>query len=73
MLNDGPKQSGGLRVPSSSTEGFAAALDRVAADLQHQYVVKYVIPAGAKSDGRLSVASKRKGVAIRGPRQLPPL
>ena len=71
VLNDGTKQSGGLRVPSGRSEGFQAALDRIAGDLQHQYAVTYVIAAGSKSDGRLSIDAKRKGLTVRGPRQVP--
>jgi hypothetical protein len=52
-------------------EAFPAALDRIRAELLHQCAVTYVVPAGSKSDGRLSLAAKRKGVTVRGPRQVP--
>jgi VWFA-related protein len=72
-LNDGTRQSGGLRLASLRLEGFQAALDRVAGELLHQYEVTYVMPAGSKSDGRVNVAAKRKGVTVRGPTQVPKL
>jgi hypothetical protein len=71
ILNEGPKQSGGLRMSLLNMEALAAALDRIRSELQHQCVVSYVIPAGAKTDGRLSIESTRKGVTVRAPRQLP--
>jgi len=71
VLNDGPRQSGGLRLPLLNMEAFAGALDRIARELGHQHMVTYVIPAGAKTDGSVSIASQRKGVTVRGPRQLP--
>ena len=73
VLNDGTRQSGGLRVSSLRIEGFPAALDRIRGDLLHQYVVTYVMPAGSKSDGRVSIATRRKGVTVRGPNQVPKL
>jgi hypothetical protein len=73
VLGDGPKQSGGLRLPSSQVTGFPASLDRIAGDLLHQYVVTYVIPAGSKSDGSVSIATKRRGWTVRGPSRVPKL
>lgn len=73
VLSDGPKQSGGLRLSSTRVEGFPASLDRIARELLHQYVVTYIIPAGSKSDGRLSIAATRKGLTVRGPNLVPAL
>ena len=71
VLNEGPKQSGGLRFSLLNMEAFPPAFDRIRGELQHQLSVTYAIPDGAKTDGRLSIASTRKGVTVRGPRQLP--
>jgi hypothetical protein len=71
VLNEGPKQSGGLRLSLLRMEAFPAALDRIRAELLHEYVVTYVIPAGSKSEGSLSISTKRKGVTIRSARRLP--
>ena len=73
VLNEGPKQSGGLRLSLLRLEAFPAALDRIRAELTHQCEVTYSMPAGSKSDGRLSLTARRKGVTVRGPRQLPKL
>ena len=67
VLSDGPKQSGGLRLGSAGIEGFPAALERIAGELRRQYTVTYVIPAGSKSDGRVTIATKRRGLTVRGP------
>lgn len=70
-LNDGTRQSGGLRLAAMRGDDFPAALDRIRAALQFQYRLSYLVPAGSKSDGRVSIATTRKGVTIHGPRQLP--
>ena len=71
VLGDGPKQTGGLRVPVSTTEGFPAALEQIAGDLEGQFRVTYALPAGTKSDGRVSVSAARRGLRVRGPSRLP--
>jgi hypothetical protein len=73
LLNDGPKQSGGLRLSLLRVEALPAALDRIRAELLHQCAAVYLVPAGSKSDGRLTLATRRKGVTLRGPRLLPPI
>jgi VWFA-related protein len=72
-LNDGTKQSGGLRLGSLRREGFQPLLDRISRELLSEYEVTYVIPAGSSSDGRLSITSKRKGITVRGPTRVPRL
>ena len=71
VLNDGPKQTGGLHLSLLGPEGFGAALDRVTGELLHQYAVTYVIPAGVKSDGRVKIEATRKGLTVRGPNLMP--
>ncbi len=71
VLNDGPKRSGGILVQSTQPERYAVALDRIAEELVHQHRVTYMLPPGTKSDGRVSIESRRKGVAVRGPSRLP--
>ncbi len=70
VLNDGPKQSGGLRLGSTGIEGFPAALERIAGELRRQYTVTYLIPTGSRSDGRVSIATKRRGLTVRGPNRV---
>ena len=50
---------------------FPAALERIAGELLHQHIVTYLIPAASKSDGRLSITPKRKGLTLRGPNRVP--
>jgi len=70
-LNDGTRQSGGLRIPSMRQDDFPAALDRIRGELLNQYELTYALPAGTKSDGRVSITARRKGVTLRGPTHLP--
>ncbi len=67
VVADGTRQSGGLRVSSARIEAFPAALQRFAAELQYQYVVTYRLPAGSKTDGRVTISARRKGLTVRGP------
>ena len=67
VLNDGPKQSGGLRVTSTRIDDLAAALGRMAEDMLHQYRVTYELVPGTRADGRVSIGARRKGLTVRGP------
>lgn len=67
VLNDGPKQSGGLRVTSTRIDDLAAALGRMAEDMLHQYRVTYELAPGTRADGRVSIGARRKGLTVRGP------
>lgn len=71
ILGDGPKQSGGRRVDVRVTTAIPAAMDDVAADLLAQYALTYEVPAGARSETRLSVSLKRRGVTLRAPSWIP--
>lgn len=72
-LNEGAKQSGGLRLVSLRTDDFPASLDRIRGELLHEYQLTYVVAAGSKSDGRLQIGIRRRGVTARGPRRVPAL
>jgi hypothetical protein len=65
VFNDGTRQSGGLHLSSPRTAGLWTALERVAAELRHQYVVSY--DADASSTGTISVEAARAGIVVRGP------
>lgn len=71
VIGDGPKQSGGLRLPTLNVEGFTPLFDRVADELHNQQVVRYLIPSGARADGRITISSRRRGVTVRGPNRVP--
>lgn len=72
-LNEGTRQSGGLRLTVLSLEGFPAALDRVRNELLNQYAVTYVVPSGTRSDGRVRVTTARRGIVLRAPTHVSPL
>ncbi len=67
VLGDGPKQSGGRRAEINSSAGPIVALQQIADELNHQYRVTYIVPAGEKFDQKISVSSKRRGVSLRAP------
>jgi VWFA-related protein len=73
LFSEGTKQSGGLHLSIARTEGLTMALHQVASDLQHQYLLSYVLPDGTRSDGEISVKSRRKGVTVRAASRLRPL
>jgi len=65
VFNDATRQSGGLHLSSQRTAGLFAALERIAAELNRQFVVSY--DGDAKSDGSVTVEAARPGVSVRGP------
>jgi len=65
IFNNGTRQSGGLHLWSQRTAGLWAALERTAAELQHQYVVSY--DGAATSDGAVTIESARRDLTLRGP------
>lgn len=71
LFSDGTRQSGGLHLSLVQVGAFPAALTRIAGELRHQYAVSYVVPAGSKPDGRVSIVTRRDGVTVRGPNRVP--
>ena len=71
VLGDGPKQAGGRRFDSTTTEAFQKGLQQVASDLLSQYVITYSLPDGVKPDKRFNISSKRRGVTLRAPSVIP--
>jgi VWFA-related protein len=67
VLGDGPKQSGGRRAEINSSAGPIPALQEIAEELNHQYLITYIVPAGEKLDQKISVSSRRRGVSLRAP------
>jgi hypothetical protein len=65
VFNDATRQSGGLHLSSQRTAGLWTALERVAAELQRQYVVSY--DGDLRSDGTVSIEAARPGITLRGP------
>ena len=73
VFTEGSRDSGGALVPIHKFGGIAGALDRVLLELRNEYAVTYTMPPGTRSDGKLSITSKLRGVTLRYPRQLPRL
>ena len=65
LFGDGTRQSGGLHLSFQRTAGMFAALERIAGELNSQFVVSY--EGDPKSDGTVSVTAGRAGIAVRGP------
>jgi hypothetical protein len=65
IFNDGTRQSGGLHLSSQRPAGLWSALERIAAELQRQYVVSY--DAEPRSDGTVTIEAARKTISVRGP------
>jgi hypothetical protein len=65
IFNDGTRQSGGLHLSSQRSAGLWNALERIAAELQRQYVVSY--DSDSRADGTVTIDSTRRGVTVRGP------
>lgn len=68
LFNDGTRQSGGLHLSSARTTGLWEALERIAAELQNQYVLSY--EGDSRSDGSVAIESARAGLTIRGPTRI---
>jgi len=65
VFSSGTRQSGGLHLASQRTAGMWKALERIADELNHQYVVTY--DSDARSDGSVTIESTRRGLTVRGP------
>jgi hypothetical protein len=70
VLGDGSRESGGRHDQVISTT-LIPTLEQLADELLNQYALTCVLPDGVKTSDRLSVSSRRKGVALRAPTRLP--
>lgn len=68
LFNDATRQSGGLHLSSARTTGLWDALERIAAELQNQYVLSY--DGDSRSDGSVAIESARAGLTVRGPTRI---
>ena len=71
IIGDGPRQSGGRRVPILTLPGFETGLRQVADDLSSQYLITYILPDGVRASDRISVSLKRPGATLRAPTRVP--
>jgi VWFA-related protein len=72
ILGDGSRQSGGRRIEVSALTAVPRALQQVADSLLSQYVITYVLPAGARPSDRLNVSLERRGLTLRAPTRIAP-
>jgi hypothetical protein len=71
LFSEGTRESGGLHLSTARLAGLPDVLARIAFDLQNQFAVSYIVPAGTRSDGRVTITPVRRGLTIRGPNRLP--
>jgi VWFA-related protein len=67
VLGDGPKQSGGRLVEIAGLAGQIPELQQIAEELNRQYLITYIVPAGEKPGQKLNVSTKRRGISVRAP------
>jgi hypothetical protein len=65
LFSTGTRQSGGAHLSSPRTSGLWTALQRVAAELRHQYVVSY--EGGPDIRGSVTVETSRRDILLRAP------
>lgn len=65
VFNTGTRQSGGLHLSSQRTAGLWTALERIAGELTHQFVVSY--ETDVRSDGAVTIEAARRTISVRGP------
>jgi hypothetical protein len=70
VLSEGPMYSGGMLANAANTESMRDALSRIAASLQSQYELTYVLPDGTRPNDRLQLQTTRKGVTLLAPQRI---
>jgi hypothetical protein len=70
VLGDGARESGGRHDEIFATTSVSPSLERIADEIRHQYAVTCALPAGVKSNDKLSITVKRKGLKIQAPARL---
>ena len=71
MLSDGARESGGRHNEIVATTSVSPALERIADELLNQYeVICAAAPEGVKTNDKLSITVKRKGVKVQAPARL---
>lgn len=65
LFADGTRQSGGVHRSFPRTSGMFAALQAIAEELNHQFVVAY--EGDPRSDGSVRVSAAHAGLVVRGP------
>jgi hypothetical protein len=71
VLSEGPMFSGGILANAASTESMRDAIARIAASLQNQYELTYVLSDGTRPNDRLQLRTTRSGVTLLAPQRIP--
>jgi VWFA-related protein len=66
LLDEGTKATGGQRITLLAPHGLAAAMERLARELSHQYKVVYGRPDSPFTGDVVEVSSARPGITMRG-------
>jgi VWFA-related protein len=66
LLDEGPRESGGTRIPLVSANGIEPALLKIGRELKAQYKVVYSRPESLIPPQKVDIASGRAGVTMRG-------
>ncbi|MCC7043731.1 MAG: hypothetical protein IT183_07710 [Acidobacteria bacterium] len=70
VLSEGPMYSGGILANAANTESMRDALSRIAAGLQTQYELTYMLPDGTRPSDRLQLQTTRTGVRLLAPQRI---
>jgi VWFA-related protein len=71
VLGDGPRQSGGRQWPVTALTAIPNAMASIANDLENQYKITYVLPAGTDPSDRLDIRlNDRRGRRILSPTRI---
>ena len=70
VINDGAKQTGGRHIQFGANT-IVKTMEQLSQELQSQYEISYVLPAGVKPSDRIEVTTKRRGARIYAPTRIP--
>jgi hypothetical protein len=57
-----------VHLSSTRTAGLWTSLERIAAELQRQFVISY--EGDLRSDGTVTIEAANRGIAVRGPTRI---
>jgi hypothetical protein len=70
VLSEGPMFSGGTLANAANSDSMRDVLSRIAAGLQNQYELTYVLPDGTRPSDRLQLQTTRTGVRLLAPQRI---
>jgi VWFA-related protein len=69
VINDGSKQTGGRHIQFSGGT-IIRIMEQLAQELQSQYEIAYMLPAGVTPGDRLEVSTRRRGARVNAPTRI---